>query len=237
MALLSTQIMILAIHFHLAVIRAYYSSKFNGIGIWMGKEKGISRLEKRINAYSVFFAVSFPTTLGILSVLGDVLFDMRSSKRNAFPLLRLFSSVMEPFFVSSDSLYSLTSVPFYNCDSMRVWFGCLLLEFGVLFLWWVHAEMREMWTPVVALRPKHKLITSGPFFYVRHPMYTSFIIFGMAWSLLSSNVAVLGSTITTAVILIMFRIEQEELLMKDEFGEQFEKFCQQTKYKLLPLIF
>ncbi|MFX1388125.1 MAG: methyltransferase family protein, partial [Promethearchaeota archaeon] len=80
----------------------------------------------------------------------------------------------------------------------------------------------------------HKVITTGPYRVVRHPMYSGFILFivfycfalGSLYSLIPTSLGVVGIIIRTVM--------EDRLLHKDLKG--YKEYTQKTKKKLIPLI-
>jgi len=66
---------------------------------------------------------------------------------------------------------------------IRAWWGLvvqgagLALAFGGLVLhWWARACLKQFYAERVEVQPDHVVITSGPYAYVRHPVFTSFFM-------------------------------------------------------------
>lgn len=78
-------------------------------------------------------------------------------------------------------------------------------------------------------RPQHKLVTTGIYSIFRHPAYTGFFYWGIGTQMLLMNPI---SLIGYAVVLQKFfkdRIRYEEYLLKDFFGNEYEKYKKTTK--------
>ena len=58
-------------------------------------------------------------------------------------------------------------------DAVRISSAILFLS-GLVLFWWSHASLGCNWSNTLELREKHELITSGPYRYIRHPMYLYF---------------------------------------------------------------
>ena len=80
----------------------------------------------------------------------------------------------------------------------------------------------------------HRVITTGPYKIVRHPMYLGLIIFLTGWCLALGS---LFSLIFVAFIVIglIIRIIFEDKLLQEEL-EGYKEYAQKTKKKLIPFI-
>lgn len=90
--------------------------------------------------------------------------------------------------------------------------------------------------PVVKTQEKrgHRVISSGPYRYVRHPMYAGALLFFAGMSLL------LGSwwgLVPTVVLAVMFgiRIPIEERALRGEL-EGYEEYAGRVRYRLVPFV-
>jgi protein-S-isoprenylcysteine O-methyltransferase Ste14 len=59
--------------------------------------------------------------------------------------------------------------------------GVALILSGYVLIWWARRHIGIFFNEKIALRADHRLVTTGPYAYVRHPVYTGAIIsaFGM----------------------------------------------------------
>jgi protein-S-isoprenylcysteine O-methyltransferase Ste14 len=84
------------------------------------------------------------------------------------------------------------------------------------------------WSLTARLVEGHKLATSGPYAYVRHPIYA-----GMLGMLVATGLAVSHWIALLAALLIFFigtiiRVRSEDRLLREAFGEQFENYAQRV---------
>lgn len=116
-----------------------------------------------------------------------------------------------------------------------IWFevpgvGLAVLSLGLLV--WTHRTLGAFWTLKLELRPKHKLITWGPYSRIRHPMYTAVLLFMFAIGIIAADWLIL--VITALNLLVVYkRIDGEERMMLDHFGTKYEEYMQRTR-RLLP---
>lgn len=78
----------------------------------------------------------------------------------------------------------------------------------------------------------HKVITTGPYKYVRHPMYVAVILLYFSIPLaLGSLIALIPSSLLAIIIIIRTHLE-DRTLHKELLG--YEEYGKKVKYKLLP---
>ena len=51
------------------------------------------------------------------------------------------------------------------------WLGIVMALVPIFYLVWVHRHLDKQWSLALEIQNDHKLITTGPYRYVRHPMY------------------------------------------------------------------
>jgi protein-S-isoprenylcysteine O-methyltransferase Ste14 len=134
-----------------------------------------------------------------------------------------------PLYLLFSSSFILFQMPFPNW--LR-WFGVGLGFLSVPFLAWVHCVLDKEWSVTLELQTDHKLVTSGPYRRIRHPMYTVLIIYELSWVLVSANLLFLVYYVFS-VFLIAVRIPREERMMLEKFGEEYRVYMKRTG-RLLP---
>ncbi len=120
-------------------------------------------------------------------------------------------------------------------DSQIVrWIGVALFGIGIGFVYWSGLALGRMYSAEVTLQDGHRLITDGPFRYVRHPRYAGGILaaFGMSLTF-RSWIGLVVSAVSIGVFLL--RIRDEEILMAETFGEEWERYCRRTR-RLIPFV-
>ena len=110
----------------------------------------------------------------------------------------------------------------------------LIFAMGYLFFFWVLRENSYAARTVQVEKGVQKVITTGPYAIVRHPMYLAVIImFGITPLALGSYWGLIP--LSAIGVLLYFRIIDEEQLLKEEL-EGYEEYMKQTKYRILPKI-
>lgn len=87
---------------------------------------------------------------------------------------------------------------------------------------------------VVEVEKDQKVISTGLYSYVRHPMYTGVIIMFIPTSIALGSYWGLVSMATIPVALIIRLMNEEKVLCENLPG--YKDYCQKTKYRLFPYI-
>ncbi len=114
------------------------------------------------------------------------------------------------------------------------WVGVALGIISNPLLLWTHHALGKNWSGPLEIKDQHTLVTSGPYRWVRHPMYTTFFVIGLASLLVSANGVIGGSWLGQAIVAAL-RVGDEEALMIEEFGDQYRAYMRRTG-RFLPRI-
>jgi protein-S-isoprenylcysteine O-methyltransferase Ste14 len=112
-------------------------------------------------------------------------------------------------------------------------FGVVFNIAGLVFLVWIHRALGQHWSMMLKLGEEHKLVTTGPYARIRHPMYTFFYILVISTALISANLFVGVFGIAAWTLLYVVRINDEEAMLLEEFGDEYKEYMERTG-RLLP---
>jgi protein-S-isoprenylcysteine O-methyltransferase Ste14 len=113
------------------------------------------------------------------------------------------------------------------------WAGVGLAILGFALLQWAQVTLGKSWSDTPRMMTEQSLVTSGPYRYVRHPIYTAFLLILGSTLFISSNWLIGACLIGMASLEIISRIQYEEALMSEYFGEQYRAYMEKTG-RLLP---
>ncbi|KAH7926688.1 hypothetical protein BV22DRAFT_1032563 [Leucogyrophana mollusca] len=131
-------------------------------------------------------------------------------------------------------------------------FGSFLFTLSGLIRWQCYRALGRFFTFELALRKNHKLITTGPYSVVRHPSYTgmplcvlgSYGVFSWVresgllevwWvRVLAGMWCVLVGVVT---LTLMRRTRKEDVMLKREFGQEWEEWAERVRYRLIPGVY
>jgi protein-S-isoprenylcysteine O-methyltransferase Ste14 len=106
--------------------------------------------------------------------------------------------------------------------------GIIILAMAVWLFWRSHADLGRNWSPSLELREGHELVTEGVYRLVRHPMYASMWLWGVAQALLLQNWIAGWVSLVMFMPLYLLRVPREERMMLDEFGEEYRAYMDRT---------
>lgn len=119
-------------------------------------------------------------------------------------------------------------------DTVR-WTGVALYALGGTLRLWPVYVLGSRFSGLVAIQPGHRLVTTGPYTFVRNPSYTGLLINTLGWSLAFRSVLGVALTALTLVPLIA-RMRSEEALLRSQFGKEFDDYAARTK-RLIPWLY
>jgi len=107
------------------------------------------------------------------------------------------------------------------------WTGAVVGVLAGLLLAWTFRSLGANLTDTVVTRTKHTLVTSGPYRWIRHPLYTSVALATVANGLVAANwlVFVTGS-LAFALLVIRCRTEEANLIAR--FGDEYLAYAAGT---------
>lgn len=109
-----------------------------------------------------------------------------------------------------------------------------LVAIGLGFSVLARAWLGRNWSARVTLKRDHELIRSGPYAYVRHPIYTGLLVALLGTALAVGNWRALAG-FAVLVIAIIRKLTIEERFMADAFGDAYARYRAEVK-ALVPFV-
>lgn len=106
-------------------------------------------------------------------------------------------------------------------------FGACTMLLGIALALWAQSVMGHLWIPGIGTHKGHKLVTSGPFGYIRHPIYTGIGLMAIGSVILSMNPFMLGFS-GLLWLSVAIRVPHEEMLMHQKFKKRWERYVEST---------
>jgi protein-S-isoprenylcysteine O-methyltransferase Ste14 len=139
-----------------------------------------------------------------------------------------FAAIVIYFFKPDWLAWASLSLPFW----LR-WLGVGMALLGFALLQWAQDTLGKNWSDTPRMIKEQALITSGPYHFIRHPIYTAFLPILGSTLLISANWLIGTAWIGMMVLEITSRIGFEESLMLEYFGDQYREYMKRTG-QLLP---
>jgi protein-S-isoprenylcysteine O-methyltransferase Ste14 len=111
------------------------------------------------------------------------------------------------------------------------WLGAVITFVGVLFAIWARWNLGRNWSAAVTIKQGHQIIRTGPYAYIRHPIYTGMLV-GVVGSALTAGEY--RGLLALAIILLSFyrKARKEEKFLASNFGQPFLEHKRRTGFFL-----
>src|SRR5262249_34711175 len=97
------------------------------------------------------------------------------------------------------------------------WGGLLVIAAGVALCWWAKLHLGRLWSANVTQKQGHRIVDSGPYRLLRHPIYTGFIMIYVGLAILCATALALAAVIVITVGLWL-KARLEEQFLSEELG-------------------
>jgi protein-S-isoprenylcysteine O-methyltransferase Ste14 len=112
--------------------------------------------------------------------------------------------------------------------------GAAVCVFGLFVTVWARRTLAGNWSSDVTFKHGHELVRTGPYRFVRHPIYTGLLIMALGTAI---NAGWLRCWLGVVVVGVGFwiKLKQEERLMSRHFPDQYPVYQKQVK-ALVPFV-
>ncbi len=107
--------------------------------------------------------------------------------------------------------------------------GIFLTWSGIAVAIWARRSLGQYWSARVTVKVDHQLIQSGPYAYVRHPIYTGLLLATAGTALVVGEWRALVAVVLTLVA-FSHKARKEEALLSSEFGDQYQEYRRHTGF-------
>lgn len=112
--------------------------------------------------------------------------------------------------------------------------GAVICVCGLVFTLWARRTLAGNWSSDVTFKRDHELIRTGPYRFVRHPIYTGLLVMAAGTAI---AIGQLRGAVSTLLFAIGFwiKLSQEERLLVRHFPEAYPAFQREVK-ALVPFV-
>ncbi len=107
------------------------------------------------------------------------------------------------------------------------WLGLVTGILADLLAYWVFSNLNNNVSPTVVAREKAQLVTSGPYKWVRHPLYTMGMIAYLGFALMAENWFIALMSVLVFIVLAI-RTPKEEAKLIEKFGDTYREYMKHT---------
>lgn len=111
-------------------------------------------------------------------------------------------------------------------DALR-WIAMLIAAMMLPGIYWLYSTIGNNISPRETTRADHALITSGPYRYIRHPLYT---FGGIFFTALCIGATIWWTLLLLAIglALLLYRTPREEANLIARFGDDYRRYMART---------
>lgn len=121
-----------------------------------------------------------------------------------------------------------------NTDPWRAGLGLVLFALGLGFAIWARVHIGRNWGSPMTQKEEPELVTSGPYHYVRHPIYSGILVAGVGTAVALSWLWLILVVLTG--VYFVYSATVEERYMTEQFPDAYPAYKGSTKM-LFPFIF
>lgn len=119
-------------------------------------------------------------------------------------------------------------------ETVGLWLGALCMGVSLPLLYWVHHSLGTYFSARLVLQPVHSIVQSGPYRWIRHPMYSVGFLYLIGAGLLSSSWTIGILPTLSFTVLVWIRVQDEEEMLCD-FSPEYVSYIKRTG-RFLPKI-
>jgi len=113
--------------------------------------------------------------------------------------------------------------------------GAAISILGVAFSIWAIVTLGRHYDLVLEVHAGHELVRTGPFAWVRHPVYSGLAIHFIGACLATGNVLLILGTLLVIFPAFYARARAEERLLREQFGGEYARYAKEVGM-LVPLL-
>jgi protein-S-isoprenylcysteine O-methyltransferase Ste14 len=116
------------------------------------------------------------------------------------------------------------------------WLGAGIGLAALPLLYWVFSSIGSNISETALTKEKHRLVTNGPFHWVRHPLYFVATVILTSMGILAANWFMLATACLALLGITAFIIPKEEAQLVRKFGPEYQDYMHRTG-RFLPRLF
>jgi protein-S-isoprenylcysteine O-methyltransferase Ste14 len=138
--------------------------------------------------------------------------------------------------------FGLLTVPAHGyVGPLRLWYvgwsgawTCVaVVALGIGFAWWARVHLGRLWSARITRKLDHRIVDSGPYGWVRHPIYSGLLLSLVATAAAKGTILGIGGVLAFWLG-FWIKARQEEDWLRKELGiNEYDAYCKRVPM-LLP---
>ncbi|TGQ42620.1 MULTISPECIES: isoprenylcysteine carboxylmethyltransferase family protein [unclassified Mesorhizobium] len=109
----------------------------------------------------------------------------------------------------------------------EAWICAALIAAGLAFTWWARLHLGRLWSGTVTAKAAHRVVDTGPYALVRHPIYTGLLLAILATMAAKGTVwGIAGAALLTVGIVMKARLE--ERFLRTQLGAAYDDYIRRV---------
>jgi protein-S-isoprenylcysteine O-methyltransferase Ste14 len=113
-------------------------------------------------------------------------------------------------------VHTLTT-PLWSTPETLGWVLAGVAAAGFLFCWWARIHLGKLWSSAITRKEDHRIVDTGPYGLVRHPIYTGILTMGWAMALDKATPVAIAAAVSLCAGYWM-KSRMEEGFLRTELG-------------------
>jgi protein-S-isoprenylcysteine O-methyltransferase Ste14 len=115
-------------------------------------------------------------------------------------------------------------IQLWRLEASWQWVLVVVVAAGFGLAWWARIAIGKLWSSDVARKQDHRIVDTGPYALVRHPIYTGVLLSAFA------TAAIEGTLVAWAGAAVMagawyWKARQEEDFLREELGPAYDDYA------------
>jgi protein-S-isoprenylcysteine O-methyltransferase Ste14 len=135
-------------------------------------------------------------------------------------LLYMAGPVAGALLLANFGAVGILAEPIWPRTALTFWLGVVIMALGFAFTVWARITLGRNWSATITLKEHHELIQTGPYAWVRHPIYAGALV------MIVGTVVVIAEwrgVLALAIVLVslLIKARREERWMTEYFGPNY----------------
>jgi protein-S-isoprenylcysteine O-methyltransferase Ste14 len=185
-----------------------------------------------MNIYQVIYAIWFLSEIILNRIARSGKSDKKSTDKNSEIYIWITIILCITISVYISIKYSCPILP----GELLLLIGTLIIITGIIIRFIAIIQLGRFFTVNVTIRNDHQLVQRGFYKYLRHPSYTGSLLSFLGFGISLNNWFSLAIVFLPTVLAFIYRINIEENVLVEQFGEQYRDYMRKTK-RIIPFIY